>query len=215
MEILTGVPRGKFIVLDGCEGTGKTSILTELKARLSAETTLFVREPGSTPLAEQIRAMLLDPQNKFYDETEHLLFWAARSENVRQVVGPALAMGKNVVSDRFDSSTFAYQVWARGHPEIAPLFDTIRDMVCKDVKPDLYIYLDLDPDIGFERIKGRGPADRMEAESRDFHKRARGGYQEFFRTRPHVRIDAEKPLDEVVREAVDAVLSELGMTVKA
>lgn len=205
MNQLTTGKRGTFIVLDGCEGTGKSTILRALKEVLSEKNTVFTREPGGTPIAEHLRNLLLIPGMAIGNVAEYMLFWASRAEHVERIIRPALLSGKNVISDRFDSSTFAYQVWARRNFSLIPTFGMMRELICGDSLPNLYIYLDLDPEIGFQRIGARGSKDRIEAEDFSFHKRAREGYQFFFREQRHRHVDASKSLEEVVNEVLVCV----------
>lgn len=203
-------PRGRFIVVDGCEGTGKSTILRKLRELLPESSTVFIREPGGTAIGEQIRSLLLDRESKLDDLTEFFLFWAARAQIVREIILPALLSGKNVVSDRFDSSTWAYQIVARGYADRKPLFHSLRRAVVGPTVPDLYVYLDLDPVIGFQRM-GNREKDRIESEAMDFHLRVREGYQEFFALYPGTTIDASEPLEMVVDKVVEIIIKALGV----
>ena len=174
--------RGKFITFEGGEGCGKSTQIRLLKAALESEGLEVVqtREPGGTPLAETIRGLV---KNEFSDapcdRTEVLLFLAARAQLVSNVIEPALAAGKWVISDRFSDSTLAYQGYGRGLP-----LDDLRLMngfACGGLKPDLTFLLDVEPEVSRERMHAREnstgvAADRIEKAGDEFHARLREGF---------------------------------------
>jgi dTMP kinase len=153
--------------------------------------------------------------------TQFNLFWAARSDHLDHKVRPALLEGRHVISDRFDCSTFAYQIRAQGHGDLAHLFWEMRKEHLKYVSQPLYIYLDVDPLEGLRRIKGREESNHFDQRDVDFHSRVRDGYFEFFhssaRSAPldiwqkdanfeyHI-INANRAIEEVVADTVDIVL---------
>ncbi len=201
---------GKFIVLDGGEGAGKGSVINELKRILSPATTIFTREPGGSLFAEKIRDVIFDPEAKSADALTHFcLFWASRAEHIRTTINPALKSGKNVICDRYDVSTYAYQIWGQENHDLEYLFSVMRQHYSKLTIPDLYLYLDIDPEDGLERIKGRGDNNHFDGRELPFHRRVRQGYFKFFKNfeRNSKIIDAEQPLSVVVEEAKDAILA--------
>ena len=177
-------PRGRFIVVEGVEGSGKTTQAGRLQAFLRGVGLQVVatREPGGTRLGERIRRLLLHGGDvPVSDEAELLLILAARSAFVREVVEPALAGGAWVVSERFDLSTFAYQGYGRGIDlrRIEPL----NRFATSGLAPDLYIVLDVTAEEGLARQKLQGKGgDRFESAGTDFHRKVRRGYVELART---------------------------------
>lgn len=179
-----GAMRGRFIVVEGAEGTGKTTQAGRLRTFLGEAGLQVVgtREPGGTRVGERIRQLLLhDNDLPVGPETELLLILAARSAFVREVVEPALVRGAWVVSDRFDLSTFAYQGYGRQIDlgRIEPL----NRYATGGLAPDLYIVLDLPLDEGTarQRLQGKG-GDRFESAGTDFHRKVRRGYLELAQT---------------------------------
>ena len=190
--------RGKFITFEGTEGVGKTTNMDFVEAELSARGIALVRtrEPGGTPLAERIRALLLDPQPEPVDpEAELLLIFAARAQHLAQVIRPALARGAWVLCDRFTDATYAYQGGGRGLPtaRIAALEAEVQGTL----QPDLTIYLDLAVATGLARIETH-ERDRFEREQIEFFERVRGVYLDRARSQQRFRvIDASRPLPAV------------------
>ncbi len=177
---------GKFIVLDGVEGCGKST-----QARLLAEwletqgqAVVLTHEPGATPLGAELRRLLLQGDAEMTPLTEAYLFCADRAEHVQRVIVPALLAGKWVVCDRFSAATFAYQVWAGGleQEKFLALDETARAGLqavpgpeTSQGRPDLTLILDLEPSEGMARKAGDGP-DRIEQRSGDYHRRVREGF---------------------------------------
>ena len=199
-------PRGKFIVLDGGEGAGKTCTLTFLKENIPAESVEFGREPGNTDVGEGVRNILLDPDLKMGSLTEVLLFSAARAENVLEQIRPAIESGKHFITDRFASTTFAYQICGRQRRDLLPLFDEINRVIFGDIEPDLYIYLELELEIGKARARDRGKLNRLDKQEDSFYNRAYPGYREYLRDKPHAIVDASKPQQEVCEAVLSLVL---------
>lgn len=194
--------RGTFIVLEGGEGAGKGTVRTFLESQFPDA--VFTREPGGTPLGERIRANMLSFEAaKASAETQCALVWASRLDHVRVKIRPALEAGKSVISERFDSSTYAYQIVGQEAPHLKPLFFEFRKLLGNTV-PDLYIFLDVDAETGILRIarnkKKEEPLDHFEKRSLAFHQRVREGYLAFFKSVPYVTVDANRPLEEVQRE---------------
>lgn len=188
-----------FVVIEGLEGAGKSTAVATVLQWLQAKglSVVQTREPGGTPLAEQIRTMVKAVQDEaIAPETELLLMYAARSQLLSTVIRPALARGQWVLADRHDLSSRAYQ--GGGRQIASDIIDQIRAVVVKDTRPDLTLYLDIDPEIGLKRALARGDLDRIEQEQLDFFKRTRQRYLEIAATDSSiVVIDAAKPLAEV------------------
>jgi len=201
---------GQFIVLDGPEGSGKTTQVERLIQwlREGGRQATAVRDPGSTPVSERIREVLLDKRLPEMDvHTEVFLYMASRAEMVARIILPALEVGLVVVSDRFVSSTAAYQGAAGG---LSP--ETIWDLgriACAGLEPDLTVILDLDVETGFARL--RRERDRIESKDRAYHEKVRQGFLAMAAERPDrfAVVDASRPPDDVtrhIREAVARVL---------
>lgn len=198
--------KGHMIVCDGGNGAGKTTILKAIEAHLLAKgrELIMTREPGGTPIGEKIREILLSPDTpEMCGVTELMLFSAARAQHVRERIIPAIAAGKIVVSDRFDSATVSFQHYARGLP--LDLIHKINSIAIDGFKPDITIILDLDPIVGLQRVSSRGEGfDRMEQESMDFLRKARHGYLEQAKNDPDhfVVIDSSQSLDKVITDVI-------------
>jgi len=165
----SGVRPGRFIVIDGAEGVGKSTQAARLAEYLTRgnQPAVVVREPGGTPIGEVIRALLLDPKSSISARAEALLFMASRAELVEEVILPALAKGETVIADRFFLSTYAYQICARNLPE-----DTVRaanNFATAGLAPDLTILLRLPVARGLARAAERGEHDRLESAGDVFH----------------------------------------------
>lgn len=204
---------GKFIVIDGGEGSGKGTVLDALKGTFP-QGFVFTREPGGTPLAEKIREVIFCEEAREADAlTTFALFWAARADHMEKKVRPALENGLHVVSDRFDLSTFAYQLYGQQNLNLLDLFWRMREMYSVPV-PDLYIYLDVDPVIGLERTRKRGDGNHYDEKDIEFHQRVREGYREFlFRSRDRLQVvgstckmvDASQDPHDVIHEVLSIV----------
>lgn len=210
---MSGQGRGRFITLEGGEGGGKSTQARRLAAylRKAGCEVVLTREPGGSPGAEQIRALLVDGDVRRWDAvTEALLHFAARRDHLVRTVLPALQRGAWVVCDRFADSTVAYQGYGHGL-DLADIAALTRIAV-GSARPDLTLILDLPPEAGLARAGGRGDgADRYERMDLAFHRRIREGYLEIARGEPDrcVVIDAgsdEESVHEAVLEAVQARL---------
>jgi dTMP kinase len=197
----------KFVVIEGLEGAGKSTAVSTVLAWLEAKglDVVQTREPGGTPLAEQIRTLVKAVQaEKIAPETELLLMYAARSQLLANVIRPALASGRWVLADRHDLSSRAYQ--GGGRQIESDIINQIRTVVLKDTRPDLTLYLDIDPEIGLKRALARGELDRIEQEQLDFFKRTRQKYLEIAATDSTiVVIDASQPLAQVQLALIDTL----------
>jgi dTMP kinase len=187
---------GRFFVLDGLDGCGKSTQAARLAAALArpaAPAPLHLREPGSTAAGERIRALLLDPEPRLSAGTQALLFAAARRQLLEECIGPALAAGADVVCERFHASTVAYQGAALGLGE-----DRVRALLSAWAgapAPDLYLILDLEPALARAR---RGKDDRFEAEDGAFHARVAESFRRYAAEVPGaVLVDARGTAEEV------------------
>ncbi|HET7064941.1 MAG TPA: dTMP kinase [Rudaea sp.] len=208
---------GRLITLEGGEGAGKSTVLETVRAQLAQRgiDVLVTREPGGTPAGEAIRSVLLDPSlNGLCAETELLLMFASRAQLVREVVVPALAAGRWVLSDRFTDASFAYQGGGRGQPieRIAEL----ERWAAAGVQPHLTLLLDLPVADGMRRANGRGSADRIEMENVDFFERVRAAYRARAAAEPgrFKVVDASRALDQVlgdVRGNIDRFMRDCGV----
>ena len=197
--------RGRFITFEGIDGAGKSSHIEPLAARLrcAGHVVLVTREPGGTPLAEQLRdALLHTPMDTL---TEVLLVFAARRDHVKQVIAPALARGETVLCDRFTDATFAYQGAGRGF-DLAQL-TALETWVHADVQPDRTLWFDLPAEQAAQRLTGARAPDRFEQQSPAFFERVRAGYlarAEAF-PRRFVQIDAAVDRESVGRQVAAAL----------
>lgn len=195
----------RFITLEGGEGAGKSTVLAALRETLSAAGVEVVstREPGGTPLAEQIRGLLLDTHHEPpTTDAELLLVFAARAQHVRETILPALERGAWVISDRFTDASYAYQGAARGG-DAAFIAELERRVV--GIEPGMTLLLDVPVAIGLQRARGRGAVDRIEAEREDFFDRVREGYLARAQAQPQRFrvIDATQPADVVATQAAE------------
>lgn len=199
----------RLITLEGGEGAGKSTVLAALRDTLQASGVEVVctREPGGTPLAEQIRGLLLStpadgrPHEPPAPVTELLLMFAARAQLVRETLLPALQRGAWVLSDRFTDASYAYQGAGRGGDDgfIAEL-----ERRAVGIAPALTLLLDLPVKVGLQRVRGRGAADRIECEREDFFERVRAGYLARAAAEPQRFrvIDATQSVEAVAAQAV-------------
>ncbi|MDO6514353.1 dTMP kinase [Neptuniibacter sp. 2_MG-2023] len=210
---MTRVQRGRFITVEGTEGVGKSTNIDFLCNLLEARgiEIVLTREPGGTPLAEELRALLLSPRDeRVSEDTELLLMFAARAQHIENVIRPALDRGAWVISDRFTDATFAYQGGGRGidYEHISLL----EKLVQHGLHPDLTLLLDLDVDVGLKRASARSEPDRFEQEKIDFFSKVRDAYLQRAKNEPQrfAIIDASVPLPEVQQQIASAVSLYLG-----
>ena len=200
---------GKFIVIEGMEGAGKSSAIAVIENILKKQGIDYVntREPGGTPLAESLRDMVksVDHQEKLTIETELLLMYASRSQLLANKILPALAEGKWVIGDRHDLSSRAYQGGGRGFDE--NIMDTISNITLKGFRPDITLYLDIDPHIGLSRAKARGDLDRIELEQMEFFIRVHNKYRELAaQDKSIITVDAAQAMLAVHQDIEQAVV---------
>lgn len=193
----------RFITLEGIEGVGKTSNMQFIETCLkqSGIDCVTTREPGGTPLGEELRGLLLGHQDDaMCADTELLLMFAARAEHLAKIIKPSLQAGKYVLCDRFTEATYAYQGGGRQLPvdKIAELEQWVQG----DLRPDLTIILDAPVEIGRTRAGKRSAPDRIEKEKDAFFERVRASYREMATRYPHrvCLVDASQRLEEVQSE---------------
>ncbi|MCL1045185.1 dTMP kinase [Shewanella sp. 1_MG-2023] len=192
--------QAKFVVIEGLEGAGKSSAIELVKQIITQhtqQTPVCTREPGGTPLAEKMRDLVkvADETDPLCDESECLLFYAARAQLIANVIKPALANGTWVLGDRHNLSSLAYQGGGRG---LMPLVKSISDITLKGFKPDLTLYLDIEPKLGLARAASRGALDRIEVQQIEFFERARATFLAFAAEDDSIIvIDASKPIEQV------------------
>ncbi|XOV78173.1 MAG: dTMP kinase [Aestuariibacter sp.] len=191
--------KGKFIVVEGLEGAGKSSAVATCKDvfKKAGIDVVATREPGGTPLAEAIRDCVKGHWHEPVSPvTELLLMYAARKQLIDNVIVPSLQNGTWVLGDRHDHSTLAYQGGGR---QIADsVIEPIRQVALSGLAPDLVLYLDIDPQVGLERARGRGELDRIEVSGLDFFRRTREKYLNLASKNDNIKvIDASLPMVEV------------------
>jgi len=206
------VKEGMFITLEGPEGSGKTSHMAPLTKWLEGlgRQVLCTREPGGTPISEQIRAVIHDLKNKeMHPHTETLLYQAARAQIVEQVIRPALTRGVIVLCDRYADSTLAYQGY--GHQQDLDEVRALIHYATGGLQPDLTLLLDVEAETGLKRSSQRrskgGEWNRLDAYELEFHQRVREGYLELVKAEPQrwVIVDASMRWQDVhsaLRQAI-------------
>ena len=196
----------KFITVEGVEGSGKSTNVEFIRTILENHgiESVVTREPGGTPLAEQIRRLLLDHHNEQVEhETEVLMMFAARRQNVKHVIEKALESEKWVICDRFTDATFAYQGSGRGMS--ADVITELAELTHDNLWPDLTIFLDLPVEISMERVRQHS-RDRIESESKAFFQRVRDRYLELAKAEArYVVINANQPLTLVQSEIEQSI----------
>ncbi|MCT6875216.1 dTMP kinase [Frischella perrara] len=192
---------GKFIVIEGLEGAGKTTAINTVANILKQNNItdlVYTREPGGTPIAEALRNLI---KNGVEDEpltpkAELLMFYAARIQLIENVIKPALARNQWVIGDRHDLSTQAYQ--GAGRQLDSQFMTILRENVLQDFRPNLTLYLDISPELGLKRARARGELDRIELESLTFFERIRNKYRELAQHDSSIiTIDASQTLEQV------------------
>ncbi len=197
--------RGVFIVIDGIDGSGKSTHLRLLKKSLG-KGVVFTNDPGGTPLGEAIRNIVLF--EKLSPLATFLMFLSSRAALVEQVIEPALAKGRVVISDRFDSSTYAYQVYAGKRPEYRKLMESFSQHVLKKAKPDLYIILDSDPALATKRLlmDRKKKFNAYDKKALSYYRAVRAGFKAFKSPGSKVVfVDADRAIDEVQQDILDIV----------
>jgi dTMP kinase len=215
---------GYFITFEGVEGCGKTTQIKLLSEFLSTRgmRTILTREPGGCPIADKIRAILLDAENRAIAPlTELMLYAAARAQHVHEVIAPALSAGHIVLCDRFSDATVAYQSFGRGIDR--GVIDTLNRHACQGASPDLTVLVDCDPRIGLERARRRieatsGPREeRFELEALAFHQRVRTGYLQLAADEPDrfLIINGADSIEQIFATISTQVLARIPETLRA
>lgn len=203
-----------FVTFEGIEGSGKTTQARRLSAYLERKGIphLVTREPGGTPLADEIRSLLLSTRAEpVFPETELLLYEAARAQHVRGVILPARVSGRAVLCDRFCDATVAYQGFSRGIDDSR--IEWLNAFASDGLSPDLTLLFDISPEEGIRRVEGRsGLRDRIESESREFHRVVREGYLQLSERFPSriLRLDGSLPEDDLFRQVQASVAERFG-----
>ncbi len=194
-----------FISFEGTEGVGKTTLIRKIYEYLvqQGQEVILTREPGGTPMAEQIRSLLLSVNHdeNMSNDTELLLMYAARAQHLQQVIVPALLAGKTVLCDRFTDASFAYQCAGRGLSR-EKLHVLNQNFVSH--MPNVTFWLDAPIELGMSRARERGALDRFEQEKVTFFEKVRAGYQELFEQSPERMkcLDATQSPEQVFAQAV-------------
>lgn len=204
--------KGRFITVEGTEGVGKSTNLAFIEGFLRSQAidVITTREPGGTPLAEELRELLLAKRDEPVDASAELLMvFAARAQHLNQLVAPALARGQWVLCDRFTDATYAYQGAGRGLSLEA--IGQLEFLVQGSLQPDMTVWLDIDVRLGLERARARADLDRFEEEDVSFFERVRAGYRARAEADParFCRINAAQPLVQVqadIQRALEAFM---------
>jgi len=204
--LIKKMSQGKFISIEGVEGVGKSTNIEAIKKFLEVKKIDFVvtREPGGTVLSEKIRELLLQVNNEAPGEmTELLLIFASRAQHLEKVIRPALENGIWIICDRFTDATYAYQGGGRGLK--TSVIAELESMVLGELRPDLTIILDLDPETGLARAKERGELDRFENEKDEFFNKVRSAYLDIARSNPDrcFVIDASQNIEQVSADIIN------------
>ena len=205
--------QGLFISFEGIDGAGKSTHIEALARAFEAQgrAVTLTREPGGTPLAEKLRALVL---NDAMDAlTEAMLVFAARRDHLQRLIEPALARGEVVISDRFTDATFAYQGSGRGYAwetllYLEQLVQTVQGLEGNFVRqPDLTLWFELDPDVAALRLAGARVPDKFESQNAEFFRRVSNGYEKRLLADPHrfARLDADKPREAVWQDVLQAI----------
>jgi dTMP kinase len=204
--------RGLFVTVEGTDGCGKTTQITNIVDYLSSLgcRVILTREPGGTRISENIRSIILDPAfTEMHSITELMLYSAARAQLVEQVIKPAIANCETVICDRYVDSFYAYQGYGRGLD--MEMLKQITSLAINNTMPDITFFFDLDPEIGLRRRMNAANGDRIENEQIEFHRRVYYGYRQLAKENPDriKTIDASRSVDEVwedVRRQLDMAL---------
>lgn len=209
--------KGTFITIEGPDGAGKTSVIQALLPKLEEalkQTIVATREPGGSRIAEEIRELILNPENTEMDvRTEALLYAAGRRQHLVEKIIPALEAGEIVICDRFVDSSLAYQGVARGIgvEQVA----AINQFATDGLTPDMTLYLDVEAEVGLARInqnKVNRQFDRLDQENLSFHQQVRSAYLDLLKQNPErmLLIDASQELEQVVNDSYNKILEKLG-----
>ena len=196
---------GKFITIEGTDGSGKTTFINKAVNYLEQKgyKVIVTREPGGVELSEKIRTLLFE--NSMTARTESLLFAAARSEHVEKKIKPYIEEGYIVISDRFVDSSISYQAYGRGLKQEDIV--EINDYATAGFKPDLTLYFSVDVEIGLERTKTRDDNNRMDSEKLSFYYKVKEGFEQLaLENKDRIKvIDANKPYEQVEKDALNVL----------
>ncbi len=197
---------GKLVAMEGDDGGGKTTFVKHLMEKHPEY--VYSREPGGSQASEQIRSLLLSDEGRTIDPATRLhLFWASRAENINKVIRPALLAGKIVVTDRFDASTFAYQIGGDGQGDLAPLFWQIREFHLRYL-PIKYLFFNLPSSVAEERLRKRsGESNHFDEQGRAYRNKVSRHYSVFFFDRrvrySHLKFNSDLPESEMLAGAYE------------
>lgn len=207
--------QGKLITIEGLDGAGKTTVIKNVLKRLANHSELefvYTREPGGNQIAEQIREVILNQKNSNMDAvTETLLYAAARRQHLIEDIKPMLEQGKIVICDRFVDSSIAYQGVGRdvGYDKVKQ----INDLIIDEIKPDLTLYFEIEPEIGLKRISDHriDEVNRLDKEEVNFYKKVAQGYHQLIKNDPErfEIINAEQPIQNTEDDVIVVLLSYL------
>lgn len=200
---------GKFFVNEGCDGAGKTTFVNELKKARPGF--VYSREPGGRGMSHLVRMLVLSEDARTSDPlTMFHLFWASRAENFASVILPALREGKTVISDRFDASTYAFQIGE--NPHLENLFWETRKVCLQGVEP-VYLYFDVSTEMARRRMDRRGDQNHFDLRDDSYRAQVRSHYDKFFRnpTVNSIRIDADLPQDQMISRGIGALEKALSL----
>jgi len=207
--------RPMFIAVEGGEGSGKSSLVAALREEFGRQITI-TREPGGSPYAETIRnAAIKDPLSKWAPpEATLCLMFAARFDHIHNLISPSLTEDRPVITDRFDASSYAYQVYSQSNSSLEKLFWDLREHLA--VVPDLYVFIDVEPKEGLRRAATRNQAllagyDNFDDREIEFHEKVRTGYKKFLEKMPHVIIDANRPFEVVKKDFLKLIKEKLSI----
>lgn len=214
-----GTTKVPFIVFEGGEGCGKSTIVKRIAEKYGSQV-YITREPGGSPLAEEVRKIVLsDSAKNAPAEAFFGLMWGARADHMHTTVRPKLRAGQAVISDRCDGSTFVYQIFGQKSTELSKIFWQVRDVFFRDIIPTHYIYLDVDVTEGLRRRKGdtSGQQNHFDDQKVEYHTRIQKGYRVFKKeinkrkgkrgASKFVTINANQPLEKVVADVFKALES--------
>lgn len=208
--------KGLFITLEGGDGSGKSTQIRNIENYFTEKgmKVLHTREPGGSPISEKLRDILLDTDNTEMEAvTEMFIYAASRAQHVRETVIPALERGEVVICDRFVDSSIAYQAYGR---RLGDMVAEVNRHATGGLRPDITIWLDIDPETGKARASGDKGPDRLDLESADFHERVRAGYRSIAEAEPDrfKRIDAGGSIEEIrdlIYGCLDSLCRERGI----
>jgi len=196
---------GQFITFEGGEGAGKSTLIKKVYTELEKNRkVVLTREPGGTTLGEKLRECLLH-HHEISPRAELFLFLAARAQHIDEVIKPAIAAGKTVLCDRFSDSTIAYQGAGRGMG--VDYVTQCTELATQGFRPDITLYIDIDPEVGLQRAGKRSGFDRIEKEELSFHERVREAFLKLAKAHPEriIVLDGTKSAEELFQQAMACV----------